>query len=151
MRTVTFEFSDTGKAAGFSERVRATYPEWRVRDQHRCVDVTVPSDAAAGDRDVIVMAAALFGATDEQWEAPAVTVDEPLYILKIGVGFAGDVLQDTEVSLVTAREFIEANGVQGQLAVSALTEPGSVTHGGGGASPRWRLERTAYVGRKVTP
>ena len=100
-------------------------------------------------RDYAVLTAYRMGATAEGARGKAPERSEPLYLLKLGVGFAGDVLRDTEVSLVTAREFIESNGVQGQLAVSALTAPGAVTHGGGGASPRWRLERTAYVGRKV--
>lgn len=160
MRTVTFEFQSPGSASHFGERIMATYPDWRVRVQHRAVDVSAPQFPPA-DKDVMVMCASLFGATDEHWgpptggrspvaSGPHEATDEPLYLLKLGVGFAGDVLRDTEVSLVTRSEFHALNpGAVTDHWFDTMIKPGDLTHGGGGASPRWRLERTAYVGRKA--
>ena len=141
MRTVTFEFPDDNKARAFFER--CTAEGYSASRSHRVVDVTPPT---LGDHDVIVMAAAYLGATDQRTETVTGSFrDEPLYLLTIGA----DEITGADTMLTTLAEFLAANPDEMRNASSWSLAPGAVTHGGGGASPRWRLERTAYVGRKA--
>jgi len=147
MDPLTFEFPDAPKAALFTSRLARDGHTHHVYASHRVVDVALPaSDDPSVDlltRDYIVLLAAHFGAYDSP------RPPEPLYILKIGIEASGRTLPDTEVSIVTLAEFCRDNPEQYRTwRDPGMQEAGAVAHGGGGAAPLWRLERTAYVGRK---
>ena len=141
---LTFEFPTPKDAAYFAERLY----EFAPKVSHRVVDLLVPDDEDRElvriARDYAVLTAYRMGATAEAARGTAPERSEPLYLLTIGVA-----AHDQETNVTTLAEFLAANPDEMRNASSWSLAPGAVTHGGGGASPRWRLARTAYVGRKA--
>ena len=154
MDRLTFEFPTPGDAAYFAERL----DEFAPKVSHRVVDLLVPDDPDPElvriARDYAVLTAYRMGATSEGARGKAPERCEPLYILELWP--SGDSPRDSwlegeipDAAVTTLAEFLAVNPDATPIVTAhdAMRE-GSVT-GGGGASPRWRLERTAYVGRKV--
>jgi hypothetical protein len=143
---LTFEFPDVGKADYFVARLQRERHEYTKSTSGRVVDVHLPKtddpSVAAITHDYLVLLAKHFGAYDLP------KGEERIYLLTTPEAF-GSLSSPPEVTLTTLDEFCRSHPDVAAGVRASFDDPNVSGAEGGVAGGFWRLERTAYVGRKA--